>query len=134
MEHPLSSEWSRYDLSSNWMKTAATSSADQGVFSNNEQIIVWFGSCLLCFLLYIYPCLTVFHTEELILRVSPDLEEEVKVGRGLQVLVVRDESDRLEVGEDVVVGDQVGGVLLVLQYPPRANVNSVSGALPSVEC
>ena len=36
------------------MKTAATS-ADQGVLSNNEQIMAWFGHCLLCSLLYISP-------------------------------------------------------------------------------
>ena len=107
------------------------------MLSNVKQITAWFGHCLLYSLLYIsiwlqQGGLTVLHTEELILRVSPDLEEEVKVGRGLQVLVVRDESDRLEVGEDVVVGNQVSGVLLVLQYPSRANVNSVSGTLPSV--
>ena len=34
------------------MKTAATASADTGVFSNNEQIMIQFG--LLCSLLYIY--------------------------------------------------------------------------------
>ena len=34
-------------LSSYWMKTAATASADRGVFSIIEQITVWFGHCLL---------------------------------------------------------------------------------------
>ena len=37
------------------MKTAATASADQGVFSNIEQIMVWFVKCLICSLLYIFP-------------------------------------------------------------------------------
>ena len=41
------------DLSSYWMKTAATASAVQGVFSNIEQITVWFGNCSICSLLYI---------------------------------------------------------------------------------
>ena len=41
------------DLSSYWMKTAATASADQGVLSNIEQITARFVNCLLCFLLYI---------------------------------------------------------------------------------
>ena len=36
------------------MKTAATTSADQGEFSNIEEITVWFGNSLLWSLLYIY--------------------------------------------------------------------------------
>ena len=45
--------WYAAGLSSHWMKTAASASADQRVFSNIEQINVWIGNYLICSLLYI---------------------------------------------------------------------------------
>ena len=43
-------------MSSHWMKTTATISANHWVFSNIEQITVWFHNFLLWSLLYSSPC------------------------------------------------------------------------------
>ena len=42
-------------LFSNWMKSVATASADNGVLTNVDEIIVLVGPCLICSLLYVSP-------------------------------------------------------------------------------
>ena len=51
------------DQSSHWMKTAETSSAEWGVFSNVNKIMAWVGHCLLYSLLYISPCLQQYNSQ-----------------------------------------------------------------------
>ena len=46
------------NLSSHWMKAAASSSAEWGASSNVKQIMIWFGPCLLYSLLHISPWLS----------------------------------------------------------------------------
>ena len=75
--------------------------------------------------------LTIFHAKKFVLRVRSDLEKKVKVWKSVKIAIIRREPNRLEIGVDIIIWIQISRVLLMLQYSPRTNVNSVSRVLPS---